>query len=224
MIGCLLCFLLEICLKIPREKFYTYTQNLFQLVLQSVGISLLAVGNTKSKSKQDMARLFPYFPKKQASCFLKQLLPAYCIQWDKKGHFQKKMLFMKLITPWYIYSVAAFVWMVTSIRWGLIILLLLISICSVIQYLDYRNTYIAIHPQTLFVHKGVFKKRSLITLRSNVISVQLKQSWLQQIVGTADITVKNHSNKIVETTVYDVPYDQALAVQKWFYARNTTMS
>ncbi|KPB04546.1 PH domain-containing protein [Bacillus sp. CHD6a] len=188
-------------------------QSLLKRLLGLASVKLISVGEMKTE-EQETSSLFPFMPKQKAYLLLETLLPHYPIQ-EKMERFPIKVLWYKLLVPYYFTIIAAVGLFLFKREWlwaaGVVFAISLIT-----RVLDYLFTSYLRQGNTVQIRKGGLTNETFITHYNRIQQVSVEHSWLQRRFGIATLYFQNRANPLHISELNGVSKEEAGEFYNWF--------
>jgi len=200
---------------ISKEKVQAIVveQSLVKRLLGLASIKLISVGEMKTE-EQETSSLYPFMPKHEAYLLLETLLPHYPIQ-EKMDRFPIKVLWYKLLVPYYFTIIAAVGLFFFKKEWlwaaGVVFIISLVT-----RVLDYFFTSYLRQGNTVQIRNGGFTNETFITHYNRIQQVSVEHTWLQRKFGIATLYFQNRANPLHVSELNGVSKEEAGEFYSWF--------
>ncbi|MEA3321425.1 MAG: PH domain-containing protein [Bacillota bacterium] len=200
---------------ISKEKVQAVVveQSLVKRLLGLASVKLISVGEMKTE-EQETSSLYPFMPKHEAYLLLETLLSQYPIQ-EKMERFPIKVLWYKLLVPYYFTIIAAVGLFLFKKEWlwaaGAVFAISLIT-----RVLDYFFTSYLRQGNTVQIRKGGLTNETFITHYNRIQQVSVEHSWLQRRFGIATMYFQNRANPLHISELNGLSKEEAGEFYNWF--------
>ncbi|QFT91088.1 Bacterial membrane flanked domain protein [Bacillus sp. THAF10] len=200
---------------IPKHKVQAIVleEPILKRMLGLVSIKLVSVGAMTAEEKETSS-LYPFMPKEEAFKLIGTLLPSYTLE-QQMDRFPLKVLWYKLLVPYYITIIAAVGLFIFKPEWlwaaGIMFVLAVVT-----RILDYVFTSYRRLENTVQIRKGGWSTTTFVTHSSKIQEVSVEHSWLQRKFGIATLTFHNRANPSELNSLAGVSREEASAFFTWF--------
>lgn len=193
-------------------------QSLLKRVFGMAEITLVSAGQETIGTEMEINSLYPFMEKKKAYQLINQLLPDYHIVEDMH-RLPKKVLWLKLIRPYYFTLGAIIILAFVKREWLLAAAVVLLAEI-IFRLLDYQFTSYLKEEEYIQVREGGIYTRTIHTKWRNLQQIEVSHSWLQRKFGAATIQFYNRAKPFQLTILMDVSKEEAKAFYERFCRRS----
>ncbi len=211
----------EISFSIPKNKVQAVRveQTIVKRILGLVSIKLISAGSSAG-DKEEISSLYPFMEKHVAYSMLHTILPHYPIK-EEMDRFPLKVLWLKLIQPYYLTIIALIGLWIFKMEWiwiaGVVFCLSLF-----LRILDYWFTSYTRNGHTVQIRKGGWLNETFVTHLDRIQQVTVKHSWLERKFKVATITFSNRENPTHESLLVGVSKEEAGLFYEWYYKKSVS--
>ncbi|WP_339148200.1 MULTISPECIES: PH domain-containing protein [unclassified Sutcliffiella] len=200
---------------IQKEKVQAVVveQSMIKRLLGLASVKLISVGAMKTE-EQETSSLYPFMPKQEAYQLMETLLPQYPIQ-EKMDRFPIKVLWYKLLVPYYFTIITAIGLFIFKKEW-IWIAGIIFAVTLITRILDYFFTSYLRQENTVQIRKGGLTNETFITHYKRIQQVSVEHSWLQRKFGIASLYFQNRANPLHISELHGVSREEASAFFNWF--------
>ncbi len=196
-----------------RVQAITIKQSLIKRLLGMAEVKVVSAGQTES-SEQEISSLYPFLPKHEAYSLTNELLPEYHIE-EEMNHLPKRVLWLRLIRPYY-WSIAALFGLLIFKKEWIWLVLGMFAIELITRYLNFKFTSYLQTEKFIQVRNGGLVTETFLTKRKNIQQVQIGYSLLQRKFDVATLEFTNRSKPVVITSLPDVPKEVVGEFHEWY--------
>ena len=201
---------------IPKDRIQALTMR-SRFIHQLLGISQVKMISSIDPEQQDKntsAVLFPFIRRSKALDLIPKILPDFQVA-PRTLPIPKKAVVVKLCRTVLLWAgVPICLWfMFPNLR------LLAVLICFTVitsQILSRRFSTYTTSPTVLHFHQGGLAPLTYWMRRDGIERLELSESYVQQRLGLASVTVTLHATPAKEVRIMDVPIDWAKQCQRWY--------
>jgi putative membrane protein len=188
-------------------------QSILKRLLGLASIKLISAGGSKEED-EETSSLYPFMPKQEAYRVLQTILPSYQIE-EQMERFPIKVLWLKLLYPYYVTILAVIGLMIFQREWQWIAAIVF-GLSVLFRFLDYWFTSYIRHGNTVQIRKGGLTNETFVTHRKRIQQITVKHSWLQRKFGVATLKFTNKSKPLHVSELYGVSKEEASTFYTWY--------
>ena len=193
-------------------------QSLLKRIFGMVEIKLVSAGQEIIGSETEVNSLYPFMDKKRAYQLVNQLLPDYHIV-ENMHRLPKKILWLKLIRPYYFTLAAIIILSFVKREWLYAAAIVLLAEV-IFRLLDYQFTSYLQEEEYIQVREGGLFTRTIHTKWRNLQQIEVSHTWLQRRFGVTTIQFYNRAKPFQLTILMDLSKEEAVAFYERFCRRS----
>ncbi|WP_455675974.1 PH domain-containing protein [Pradoshia sp.] len=193
-------------------------QSLLKRLFGMVEIKLVSAGQEIIGEETEINSLYPFMDKKKAYQLVNQLLPDYHIV-ENMHRLPKKVLWLKLIRPYYLTFAAVIILVFVKREWLYAAAIVLLAEI-IFRVLDYQFTRYLKEDEYIQVREGGLYTRTIHTKWRNLQQIEVSHSWLQRRFGVATIQFYNRAKPFQLTILMDLSKEESVAFYERFCRRS----
>jgi putative membrane protein len=183
-----------------------------------VEIKLVSAGQEIIGSETEVNSLYPFMDKERAYQLVNQLLPDYHIV-ENMHRLPKKVLWLKLIRPYYFTLAAIIILSFVKREWLYAAAIVLLAEV-IFRLLDYQFTSYLQEEEYIQVREGGLYTRTIHTKWRNLQQIEVSHTWLQRRFGVTTIQFYNRAKPFQLTILMDLSKEEAVAFYERFCRRS----
>ena len=201
---------------IPREKIngLIIEKAIPRRFFKVVKVKVISLGDLFDESEMETDTLFPFIRERKLKELLPEILPSFKLQ-EQMNPLPKQALFVNIIQPSYLLVIVTFF---IFFFWPEFWFVPVIYAFSLIFY-RIAKTYLTKYAQTenwIQLQTGVLVTETFITKREKVDELEVNQSWLEQQLRLASISITSRAKPIHVATLEHLPIETAIEYYLWF--------
>lgn len=201
---------------IPREKIngIIIEKSIPRRFFKIVKVKVVSLGDLFDESEVETDTLFPFIREGKLKQLLPEILPSFKLQ-EEMHDLPKQALFVNLIQPSYLLVIVTFL---VFFFWPEFWFVPVIYAFSLIFYRiakTYQAKYVQVEKWIQF-QTGVLFTEIFLTKREKIDELEVSQSWIEQKLGLATITITSRAKPIHVSTLEHLPKETAIRYYYWF--------
>ncbi|MEI3614058.1 PH domain-containing protein [Pseudogracilibacillus sp. SO30301A] len=201
---------------IPREKIngLLIEKTIPRRFFNVVKVKVVSLGDLFDESEMETDTLFPFIGESKLKELLPEILPSFKLQ-EEMNPLPKQALFVNLIQPSYLLVIVTFF---IFFFWPEFWFVPVIYAFSLIFY-RIAKTYLTKYAQTekwIQLQTGVLVTETFLTKREKVDELEVNQSWIEQQLRLATISITSRAKPIHISTLEHLPVETAIEYYLWF--------
>ncbi len=201
---------------IPREKVngLLIEKSIPRRFFNVVKVKVVSLGDLFDESEMETDTIFPFIGESKLKELLPEILPSFKLL-EKMNPLPKQALFVNLIQPSYLLVIVTFF---IFFFWPEFWFVPVIYAFSLIFY-RIAKTYLAKYAQTekwIQLQTGVLVTETFLTKREKVDELEVNQSWIEQQLRLATISITSRAKPIHVSTLEHLPVETAMEYYFWF--------
>lgn len=206
---------------IPKDKVngISIKKGFIRRMFNIVEVELVIVGDLLDENELKTNILFPFISEHRARHLLPEILPTFNIN-ETMNRLPSEALFLILIRPsYFLVFITVLVLFFWPEYWFIPLALLLLIIGS--RVLEYKRTSYNVINNDIQIQTGSFSTTLFITRREKIDQFTIDQSFIQQRLGIASISITTRGQPIYNVQLLNIPTEQASLYCHWYVKQFT---